>query len=317
MILFLRFSVGYFLISMLSAFFARNNTYETMANVFHLMGNGSLIVFFIAFTFACFGLAMNAINYTRPHRAIIMDTLQAAIAILYFQAGFMIFKTTMPFIVPFYADPALAKIDAVLHFGTDPWTLAHRWKDAVPVDFLAGVYLFGWLWPAALLPIILAALDSDSRRVQHMLILYILSWVLIGNALALIGMSAGPIYFERIYSGNLFADLPISFLPVSPNMQIIRDTQEGLWIAFTQTGQAKGSGISAFPSVHLSVATLTAIYVYERSHYLLPVAVIGVTAILFMSVYSGYHYAIDGYVSISIVIGFWLYLRRRERQSLQ
>ena len=33
--------------------------------------------------------------------------------------------------------------------------------------------------------------------------------------------------------------------------------------------------------------------------------------ILFLSVYTGYHYATDGYFSILAVLGFWVWLRRK------
>ncbi|WP_371169386.1 phosphatase PAP2 family protein [Aliiroseovarius sp. 2305UL8-7] len=295
----------------------RDNASEAVTNVIRVMGSGARLFFLLTFVFACAGLAVNAVYRTRSLHTLILDTAQAAIAILVFQMGFMIFKTTMPFLVPFYADPAFVKADAILHLGNDPWKLTHNWASMFPIEWLASLYLKGWLLPAILLPIVFAALDSDAKRVRRMLILYFVAWIFVGNVLALVGMSVGPIYFDRLYGGESFADLPTSFHPISQEMQVIRSTQEGLWIAYTHMAQARGSGISAFPSVHLSVATLTAIYVYERSRYLLPVAVVGVAAILFMSVYTGYHYAVDGYVSILIVIGFWLYLRHHDRKSIQ
>ncbi len=92
---------------------------------------------------------------------------------------------------------------------------------------------------------------------------------------------------------------------------MIGDIQSYLWTSYEARALLFGSGISAFPSVHLGIATLTALYLFERQRYLLLPGIAFVAVILFLSVYSGYHYAIDGYFSIVAVIGLWLGLRRR------
>jgi len=46
-----------------------------------------------------------------------------ALAVGLFYASFVVLKNTLPLIMPFYADPALAAFDAALHGGVDPWRL--------------------------------------------------------------------------------------------------------------------------------------------------------------------------------------------------
>ena len=77
--------------------------------------------------------------------------------------------------------------------------------------------------------------------------------------------------------------------------------KKALWNVYVDHGQAFGSGISAFPSVHVAMAVVTSLYLAERSRWLAPVGIAFVAIILFMSVYSGFHYAIDGYASILVV----------------
>lgn len=310
---FLKFSLCYFVLATLIAFIFRDNAPEAVGEMVRMLGGGVGLLFFLTFIFVCLGLIGNAVFHKKSPRDTILDAIKATIATAYFQAAFLISKTAMPYIVPFYADPAFAKADTFIHFGTAPWILAHNWATVLPTEWLAGIYLYGWLWPAILLPVAFATLDSDPARVRRMLILYVSAWIVVGNFLALSGMSAGPIFFDRLYGGEQFAGLPGSFSPIGPNMQSIRTTQESLWFVYTEMDQVKGSGISAFPSVHVSVATLTAIYIYERWRFTLPIALVGVATILYMSVYTGYHYAIDGYVSIVVIMGLWLYLRRRDR----
>jgi membrane-associated phospholipid phosphatase len=74
--------------------------------------------------------------------------------------------------------------------------------------------------------------------------------------------------------------------------------QETLW---TNLGGLL-SCISAFPSVHVAIACVAALYLRERFR---PFRLIGdafVAMILLISVYSGYHYLLDGVASLVIVL---------------
>lgn len=312
---FLNFSVLYFILASTVAFLTRDNMLEMIANHPGFSAPWVYFILLVAFVLTCLSLIGNAIWQTKTPREVILDTLSAAVAIIYFQSAFNISKTTMPYILPFFADPALAEADRLLHFGIIPWEATHSWKDLIPIDWLAGLYLLPWLMIAIFFPVLLATLDRNTERVKRTMLLYVISWIFIGNFLALAGLSVGPIFYDRAYDTELFTELGPSLLTTSPNLQIILNTQKGLWAAYAEFDQSRGSGISAFPSVHLSVATVVAIYLYERSALLLPIGVFWVTAILFMSVYSGYHYAIDGYVSIAVMAAIWLYLRRKDKQS--
>ena len=68
---------------------------------------------------------------------------------------------------------------------------------------------------------------------------------------------------------------------------------------------ALGSGISAFPSVHLSMATLWTIVAFRMSARLGWAALVFLLVILVGSVALGWHYAIDGYASIVVTLLLW------------
>ncbi len=87
--------------------------------------------------------------------------------------------------------------------------------------------------------------------------------------------------------------------------------QDNLWQFYSDGGQSVGSGISAFPSVHVGLAAVTLLYLWERSRILAPFGVLFATMIMFSSVYHGWHYAVDGYISIIAVTALWAVLRRR------
>ena len=237
-------------------------------------------------------------------------------ATLILQSGFGLMKTSMPYIIPFWADPMFAELDRLLHFGVDPWRLTHAVGEVVPMGYVLPLYLSVWAFPALCLPVFLAAFDKDALRVRRFLVLYVLSWVLIGNVLALIFNSAGPVFYDRLLGGDRFAEM-LAVIEASPlAATAFPDIQNTLWRVYVENGQAFGSGISAFPSVHVSVAMVTGLYAIERSRWMAPFGVAFVVGILFLSVYTGYHYALDGYVSILVMAGLWHWLRRRDARAV-
>lgn len=134
------------------------------------------------------------------------------------------------------------------------------------------------------------------------MLLYFGSWLLLGNLLALAGSSVGAVYYDRLIGGNRFSDL-VSVLETSGVANtMLGQIQELLWIRYDEVSSHLGLGISAFPSMHVAIAAITALYLHERSRWLAPVGVGFLAIILFASIYTGYHYAIDGYFSIAAVV---------------
>ena len=79
--------------------------------------------------------------------------------------------------------------------------------------------------------------------------------------------------------------------------------------------QTAGSGISAFPSLHVAMMTVVALYLAGFGWIGKAVGVALVSAVLFVSVWIGYHYAIDGYASIGAVLAAHWALRRRSEDA--
>jgi hypothetical protein len=232
------------------------------------------------------------------------------------QVGFTFLKSSIPSFVPFYADPYLAAFGRFLHGGVDPWVLAHRAvSPQVALDLLP-VYLQIWTICAISLPVFIALSDDNAERIRRFVWMYLFCWIIIGNVLAILFSSVGPVYYDRLLGGDRFAQLQGVLAQSGIKSSTIGVLQDFLWQAYKSHELIIGTGISAFPSVHLGIASTTALYISERSLLFLPVGVIFVGIILFLSVYTGYHYATDGYFSILVVVGFWAWLRRKGRQEV-
>lgn len=235
----------------------------------------------------------------------------AALGCLVLQIGFSLMKSSIPNLVPFYADGPMADVDRLLHFGADPWRLAHAAIAPAIANRLVPLYVQAWFVPAAALPLILAMIDSDADRIRRFVVLFLFCWLVLGTAVAVALSSAGPVFYDRIYGGGRFADLTAALRASGLNGTIVGSIQTFLWEGYSAARLRFGSGISAFPSVHLAIATVTALYAAERSRWLVPAGAGFVAVIQFLSVYTGYHYAIDGYFSVLAVLGLWWMQRRR------
>ncbi|MDF0600278.1 phosphatase PAP2 family protein [Psychromarinibacter sp. C21-152] len=236
----------------------------------------------------------------------------AVVGTIVFLSAFGLIKTLLTDIQPFFADRLFANLDAALHGGVDPWRITHEWAAAIPMSWAGPIYLHVWSALSALVPLALAVLDRDEARVRRYLVLYGVAWILLGNALALAGMSAGPVYYDRVLGADRFAELNAAIDGGALGNPLFRLIQEGLWELHVDGPKILGTGISAFPSVHVAVACVVALYTAERVRWLTPVAFVFVGAVLFLSVFTGYHYAIDGYVSVLVVGASWAWLRRGE-----
>ena len=249
-----------------------------------------------------------------------MDARAAAIRVGWATAGsvlffpaFSIIKRSLPELVPFWADPAFAALDRALHGGVDPWVWTHMVQ--LPGDWVQWVYLHGWSIPAFLFPLA-AAVDPDRARAGRAMIVFVAAWVLLGNVVAGLFMSAGPVYHDRLLGVDDFAALTAAIAADARLAAGVGTTQETLWELYATGTHALGSGISAFPSVHVATVTAVALYLVDLRRALLPVAVALVAVFQVLSVYTGWHYAVDGYASIAVLLTLWLVLRRREAREM-
>lgn len=241
----------------------------------------------------------------------LVPTIYAFFGCIMFSAAFSLVKTSIPYVAPFYADTMLADLDAALHFGTAPWAVTHELARFIPANAIVLLYLGIWSLPAVFLPVIIAITDTDADRSKRYLILYVMCWVGLGNFVAGMFSSAGPIYYDRLLGTERFGELITALETSGITASKLGTVQAGLWTQYTKNGQSIGSGISAFPSVHVGVATVFALYLAERSRALMPLGLIFLAAILFASVYNGWHYAVDGYASVALIYAAWAVMQRR------
>src|SRR5262249_20205055 len=88
--------------------------------------------------------------------------------------------------------------------------------------------------------------------------------------------------------------------------------QEYLWHLHVLGQAGFGSGISAFPSVHVGLVVMNALFLADYNRRLGLAGFAYAVLILASSVYLGWHYAIDGYVAAATVLVIHIALKRIE-----
>ncbi len=146
----------------------------------------------------------------------------------------------------------------------------------------------------------------DQERVRF-LVSYVLCWLLLGSLAATLFSSVGPVYYGNFVEGiDPFAPLMSYLDSVGDSYRMYAlSSQEYLWQAYTDQTLRAGAGISAMPSMHISMGFFLVLITW-RYHLILRVtSVIFLVVLLIGSVHLGWHYAIDGYASIVGIYAIW------------
>jgi hypothetical protein len=226
--------------------------------------------------------------------------------------AFTTLKHEYSFLVPFHADHLLAVADRLLHFG-DPWTYARAlWPEALDLPLYS---LYSHLWFVQVVAVVLyAAFVADTRDRERYFISFALTCILLSSVVRIAGSSAGPVFYDRLFGSERFADLTASLQASVAGPRALALT-DYLYQSYSSHRSALGTGISAMPSLHVAIAFLNALFISSRSLWVGRVAWAYAALILFGSVYFGWHYALDGYASIICVLIIWRLASRTENQQ--
>ncbi|PBB39557.1 phosphatase PAP2 family protein [Mesorhizobium sp. WSM3868] len=232
--------------------------------------------------------------------------LPVALVLPIFFSMFTSIKEGISKIQPFYADAPLTAIDRVIHGGIDAWRFFHPLLGFGPVTF--SLNLLYNLWFAEVFIVLFCVVFStwNERLRSQFLVAFVLTWVLLGNILAAAFASVGPAFVMPFYGDGTFSPLMDYLKATDITYPVLAlDTQSYLLTNAGLDGPRLGSGISAFPSVHVATATLNAIYLWRFGRVLRWGSIAFLIAIQLGSVHLGWHYAVDGYVSILATSAIW------------
>lgn len=220
-------------------------------------------------------------------------------------------KSAIPLFNEYSWDAAFIAWDRAIFFGYDAWEVLQPIIGyPIITAFLALLYQ---LWFLLLYPGVMffafAKIDPQIRR--QFFLSYVLSWTLVGGAMATWLASVGPCFVGPMLGDTTF-DGQMAYL-YAANEQVpimVLPVQEMLLEWYGKAESGLGSGITAMPSMHCAIAFLYWIAV-RRIHKGWG-AFFGVFFFItwVSSVHLAYHYAVDGLVSLLAVAAIWAVSQR-------
>lgn len=235
------------------------------------------------------------------------------LAMIFFQGTFTSVKNALSvWQNGFPYDGIQADIDAWLHFGIDPWRWLfivgqHEWVLAAVewnYNLVWFVLCFGTLFFVATSP------KAERIRARYILC-FMLAWIVCGNIFAGLFLSAGPAFYGHVTGDETRFAEQLAFLAASEGMNHSAITyQDYLWQLHNARQTGFGSGISAFPSVHVALIALNTFFAFEYSRRLGLWMAAYLVFIIASSVYLAWHYAIDGYASVAIMGVIYILTKR-------
>jgi hypothetical protein len=272
------------------------------------------VTFDLAFVRIRFGRRQNlaGLRMFSPQRiGHLLAGMLLMMSVAVFQGTFTSIKNLMPVLRGgFLYDRAQANFDHWLWFGVQPWKVLYA-LTGTPLVLQVVEWNYGILWFIICFgALFFASTSPKAKNVRtRYFVMFMLVWIVCGNVLASIFISAGPVFYAGV-TGNAarFAQQQ-AFLATSPSSYSAFVYEKYLW-ALHQNGMSGfGSGISAFPSVHVGVAAMNAFFAAEISRKIGTIAFAYLGFIAFSSIFLGWHYSVDGLTSF-LVVGVMHFLLR-------
>jgi hypothetical protein len=235
------------------------------------------------------------------------QALPVLLSIPVFTYSFATIKAAVPVVHPYALDAQLYHLDLVMHGGVAPWVWL-QYVFGYPL-LTAAINVVYHLWYFLVMgTLYLLALSSGRPQLRMQFLLsFVLSWIVLGNLLALVASSAGPCYYGRIVPGtDPYAPLIAYLQEANRHFPVwALNVQDILWANYKQSFGSSALGIAAMPSMHVASSVLVALLGWRVHRGLGIAGTIFTLLIMIGSVHLGWHYALDGYVGAAGALLIW------------
>ncbi len=236
----------------------------------------------------------------------VIQAMPVIIALCLFMPLFSAMKSAIPLFNEFQWDQTFIEWDRAL-FGMDAWRLFYPALFSPLILALIAFLYHLWIFLLYASGIFFAFHLSNRELRERFFVSYFLAWTIVGGLLAMYFSSVGPCFAYPLLGITDFQPLMAELRQANGQFPImVLDVQDklALWQKYGENGL--GGGITAMPSMHVSLALLFFLAVRRISAKAAWVFGLFFCVICVGSVVTGYHYAVDGLVAAAATYIIWV-----------
>ncbi len=220
--------------------------------------------------------------------------------------GYKWLKVCVPLLRTTVLDPALWRIDRIVHLGFSPSIFAAELLQGTRVAHWLDIYYGAWV-STVLVSLAYIFLSDDLAKRRNF-----------AFACALLWLTGAWLYFALPAVGPCFTVSEV-FDQIRAQMPKAMATQRALWENYGRMVAGRGGslrefnpyfGVAAMPSLHVGAHWLFTLWSRRYARRLVPIFA-GATLLTFLgSIATGWHYALDGYAGMLLA---WFAVRVADR----